>query len=329
MPYKIKEKKDKSFSVVNKDTGKVMSKGTTKTKAEKQIKAIYANMSPEHRLRHRISQLHDRQFNSPVHRAVYKMACGLLKKEEVYGGSWWNDAWEWTKAQARKLNFLDPEQYPVLNLVGTEVASDPVKYIGDAVKEFGLIAVEILAPELAPFIEVGKLVGSFNQPGLATEEDQFAHLKEDGVDEVDEVYEEPEDKSIGQDKTKAEKESMVERLDRVVEKIQEQSNKEMDANMEKGIYDNQMRKLESGIVGRHSYVDEPIRFPVLYNYDENSRPLPLAEWLLVNGVSGTLFDKAEFGSTYLNQKPYAFLDHPLNGGKLGKINYSKLGYSKY
>ena len=84
-----------------------------------------------------------------------------------------------------------------------------------------------------------------------------------------------------------------------------------------------------GSIPQELYIDQAIRFPLLYNYDENSRPMPLAEWLLMNGVSGSNFSQREFGNTYLNQKPYAFLDHPLNGGNLGKIDYSRLGYSKY
>ena len=154
MPYEIKEVRGKKFSVVNKDTNKVMSKGTTKQKAQKQVKAIYANMKPEHRLRHRVSQLQDIHLKSPVHRAVFKMASGMLKQEEVYGDGMFGDAWSWVKSQANKLNFLDVKQYPVMNLVLAETAQHPAKYIGEAVKEYGSLALEILAPELAPAIEI-------------------------------------------------------------------------------------------------------------------------------------------------------------------------------
>jgi len=94
MPYEIKEKKGKKgkkFSVVNKDTGKVMSKGTTKTKAQKQIKAIYAHMPPEHRIRHRIGLLEEATIKHPVHRAIIKDVRGLLKKEEIHGSGVFSD----------------------------------------------------------------------------------------------------------------------------------------------------------------------------------------------------------------------------------------------
>ena len=55
----------------------------------------------------------------------------------------------------------------------------------------------------------------------------------------------------------------------------------------------------------------------------------LQAWLLSNGVSGKQFSINEFGNTYKNQQPYAFLDFPINGGRLGKINYSSVGYSKF
>jgi len=72
-----------------------------------------------------------------------------------------------------------------------------------------------------------------------------------------------------------------------------------------------------------------LRFPIMYNYDQNSRPMPLTEWLISSGVSGQQFSNKEFGNTYMNQKPYAFLDMPINGGRLGKIDYSKLAYSPF
>lgn len=75
---------------------------------------------------------------------------------------------------------------------------------------------------------------------------------------------------------------------------------------------------------------EPLlRFPIMYNYDQNSRPMPLTEWLISSGISGQQFSTKEFGNTYMNQKPYAFLDMPINGGRLGKIDYSKLAYSPF
>jgi D-serine dehydratase len=55
MPYNIEHNKNGTYSVVNKESGKRLSKGTTKNKAEKQIKAIYVNggkMKPEHEIRY-------------------------------------------------------------------------------------------------------------------------------------------------------------------------------------------------------------------------------------------------------------------------------------
>jgi len=76
-------------------------------------------------------------------------------------------------------------------------------------------------------------------------------------------------------------------------------------------------------------IEPLLRFPIMYNYDQNSRPMPLVEWLITCGVSGQQFSTKEFGNTYMNQKPYAFLDMPINGGRLGKIDYSKLAYSPF
>lgn len=311
MPYEIKEMKgSKMFSVVNKDNGRVMSKGTTKTKAEKQIKAIYANMKPEHRIRHRIGLLHDRPIKSGVHKELIKIIGGLLKKEEIEGNglwSWleksWKDTKNFIKSSANKaydtFDILNANKNPVLNLVLTGFAQDPVKYLGEALSPQNVLtAVEILAPEIAPIAEIAKAFIPGDPLKITPPKKLNAQIEEDEEDDDD-----------------LRGDSMLNRLDKITEKIVEQTEKDsllQDANSDHPFF-----------------IDEAIRFPLVYNYDENIRPMKLAEFLIYNGVAGANFSKEEFGNTYLNQKPYAFLNHPLNGGNLGKIDYSRLGYSKY
>ena len=347
MPYEIKEKKGKKFSVVNKETGKVM----TKEKATKQIQAIYANMKPEHRLRHRIGLLEGVGIKDPVHKVVVNMARRLLKEEEIHGNGYFDNM------SKKKITFKKKkihgkgvgdwlkqkliEHFPVLVLV---LGGTTPEMVEEAIIEFGPTAVEIAVPEAAPLVEAWKLThmhGHETQsPYYVTEEEQFAHLQnydnnEDDYDE--EEYEEPEEPGTMEDYAGEEIEfqnirnesdiqnendiateikkmidpvkptdklTPVERLDKLVEKVLE-------------------------INAPINTLDEAVRFPMIYNYDDNNKPMYLQEWLISNGVAGHNFCREEFGNTYKNQQPYAFLNFPINGGRLGKIDYSSVGYSKY
>lgn len=345
MPYEIKEKKNNKFSVVNKNTGRVMSKDTTETKANKQIKAIYANMKPEHRLRHRIGLMDGLGIYNPVHRCVINMAKRLLKEEEKhgngffdnmnkkkYGGAYNPDGK--TPWQRAKEKFI--KDHPVFVLVMNGVTYND---IGKAIEDNGATAVEIAFPETAPLIEIWKAThmhgNESHSPYKVSEEEQFAHLHEYGADEYDiDEYEDDDDledmeedeadaidfKNIKNEKEvekETEKEinkminptksndglTPVERLDKLVEHIQEEHH--------------------------HHFIDDAIRFPEVYNYDESNKPKYLQEMLISDGVAGREFSIEEFGNTYKNQQPYNFLNFPINGGKLGKIDYSSVGYSKY
>ena len=336
MPYEIKEKKGKKFSVVNKETGKVMSKDTTMPKAKKQIKAIYANMPPEHRLRHRVGLLDGVGLMNPVHKSVVKLAKRLLKKEEVYGNGFF-DSKKYRKGGAYNPDGKTPIQrakekfikdHPVLTLVlnGTTY-TDVIK----AVEENGPTAVEIAIPESAPLIEMWKLSQNHHNPyspDNLTEEEQFAHLHEYGEDDYYDEDEYEEDEDLG-----TMNESEKDAIDFKNIKTDQEINKMV---FPKKSTDNltpveRLDKLVEHIIDEHHHLglDDALRFPMIYNYDENNKPMYLQEWLVSNGTAGRNFSVEEFGNTYKNQRPFAFLNFPINGGRLGKIDYSTLGYSKY
>jgi len=335
MPYEIKEKKGKKakkFSVVNKETGKVMSKGTTEKKAKKQIKAIYANMRPEHRIRHRIGLMEGASIKDPVHRAIIKDVRGLLKKEEIHGSGIFSD---W---------FV--KNFPVLAMV---ILGTKPEDVWNAVKTYGPEAVGVLLePWTFPFAVASSIYYTKKDPNSISNpyqesmypdevynyddgEIDFANIQTANDYDDDELFQEEEDDiydEVAQDiqsqtetqneiaelkKDETKSNSTAEKIDKLVEKIMEDEGID-----DKGIADNQ----------RHG-LDDSLRFPMIYNYDENTKPMYLQEWLLSSGVAGRNFAVEEFGNTVRNQEPYAFLNFPINGGRLGKINYSRLGYSKY
>ena len=319
MPYEIKEKKNKKFSVVNKDSGKVMSKGTTKEKANKQIKALYTNMKPEHRIRHRIGLLENVNITNPLHRGIVNLTKDMLKGEEIYGNGFWDSVWDGIKYAGNK--FLDTLALPsqIINQV-----------------PFAKTIAEAIAPEFAPIFE---FVPKISKAIYGTDTNQFLTDLLGGVSQ-DKDYKTTAEKEAGLNPintvakniptqiipanppakyTPEQSAKITNDLDKVIEHIQQQYN----ASPE---YVSPVPRDKDGNI---IPVDNALRFPMVYNYDENNRPQYLQDFLIANSVSGKNFEKNEFGNTYKNQQPYNFLDFPLNGGGLGKINYKQVGYSRF
>ena len=315
MPYEIKEKKNKKYSVVNKDTGKVMSKGTTKGKAKKQIEAIYANMKPEHRIRHRIGLLDGINITNPTHRNIVNFTKDLLKKEEIQGNGFWNSAWDFVKMGLNKAKDVLALPSQILNQV-----------------PFAKTVAEAIAPEMAPVFE---FMPKIAKAVYGTDTNQVLTDLLGGISQ-DKDY-----------KTSAEKEALLTKSIPVVTPTVIPGNEPMhlmptkytpaEANQHTENLDAVIQHIQQQYVspvprdkeGNIIPMDNALRFPMVYNYDENNRPQYLQDFLISNSVAGHNFAVNEFGNTYKNQQPYNFLDYPLNGGKLGKINYSSVGYSKF
>lgn len=334
MPYEIKEKKNKKFSVVNKDTGKVMSKGTTKEKAKKQIKSIYANMKPEHRIRHRVGLLDGVPLHNPLNKAIVDETRQILKHEEIHGGG----IWDW---------FV--KTFPVLSLV---IAGTKPDDIVEAVETYGLEAIGALAdPIMFPVAVASALYNGpkqkENPPHNPYEDDDpYAYDYyddglyddyDDGVIDFENIHNAPSSSNASSTPSQPHitptnndniipnsspnnipipnnDNQAIEKLDKILEKIVDESDIAV-ANLKH--YNDPY------------IMDDAIRFPTISHYDANNKPKFLQDFLITSGVSGINFSKDEFNNTYKNQQPYAFLDFPINGGKLGKINYSSVGYSKF
>jgi hypothetical protein len=325
MPYEIKEKRNKKFSVINKDTGRVLSEGTTEKKAKNQVKAIYANMKPEHRLRHRIGLIDGGSITDPIHKGIINETKKILKKEEMHG----NGFWDW-------FNFLDPKEHPLIALV---LGGTTPEMVVQAVEDYGEYAVEALIDPYSFPLAVAAAVNkkptppsypNSTKPTPATptpsqeeQEDPYTYGSDDYREYEEEEEEEEEEDIVNNKKMEPansiEKSNYIERLDKIVSHIQDQYSAAP-------LYTS---PLERDITGEIIGIDVPLRFPMIYNYDENNKPMYLQEFLLNNGVAGRDFAREEFGNTVLNQAPYAFIDFPINGGNIRKINYKKVGYSKY
>ena len=299
MPYKIVKTPKHQFSVVNKDTGRVLSKGTTKSKAEKQIKAVYlhggaaAGMKAAHRLRYHVNLLKGRGIKNPLHRKIVDFSKELLKQEEIHGAGFWDDAWTGIKNVlafpsqviqeipfAKDLvGMIFPESVPILNIV-----PQFTKYIyGD---DTNLWLTDMLSD--VPVL------------GDIREDKGYKSSKELGRDRRDEGN--VANLTYGEQHT-----SDLADTVRYIESITPQQSETP--------YEPYAVPTYSGVnYGAEGVIplDEAIRFPMTYNYDEGREPKNLHDYLISQGVAGKDFAIREFGSTVLNQLPYAYLDYPLN-----------------
>jgi hypothetical protein len=111
MPYKLEKNKDKSFKLINKQTGHILAEHTTPERAMKQVKAIHAHkgsvankyakskdsMPAHHRIRKNVELLQHRHITNPKHKQFIELTKKLLKHEEMHGSGFWDDVWDFTK----------------------------------------------------------------------------------------------------------------------------------------------------------------------------------------------------------------------------------------
>ena len=313
MPYKIEKNPKGTFSVVNKDTGRVLSKGTTEAKAKKQIKAVYMHggktiMKPEHKLRYYVNLLKGRGGKDPLHRHIVDFAKELLKQEEKHGAGFWDDAWTGIKnvlafpSQVLQeipfakdiVGMVFPESVPILNLV-----PQFTKYI------YG----EDTNLWLTDFLSDVPILGDIR------EDKGYKSSKELGRDGNEEAVTAVID-NMSSSRHTADLAETIKYIEGTTPQQSDTPYEPYDVPTYSGV-----RKTANGDVVP---MDLPLRFPMIYNYDEGREPKSLHDHLISNGVAGKDFSIREFGNVVENQRPYAFLDFPLNGGSIRKIDYAKM-----
>ena len=325
MPYKIEHNPNGSYSVVNKESGKRLSKGTTKRKAEKQIKAVYMHggaMKPEHRVRFIVAKLKDRHIVNPLHRKIKDFSKEMLNSEEKYGTGFWDDAWYGIKS--------------VLALPSQLLNEIPF------VKE----GVEAIFPEAAPILEFAPTIGKFiyGDDTNVWLSDMLSDMPIIGDIRKDKSYKTSNDMGETNWFSGKESDQQLEQkeLDRASEEIYGENRYTEDlANTLE--YIDQITPQQSDTPyepyavptynpvsydseGNVIPIDSILRFPMIYNYLDTDQPKNLQDFLLSNGVAGKNFARKEFGNVVANQRPYAFLDFPLNNSTGEKISYKKHSY---
>ena len=337
MPYKLEHNRNGSYSVVNKETGRRLSKGTTKAKAEKQIKAVYMHggktMKASHRIRYIVAKLKDRPIKEKVHRGIVNFSKHLLREEEIHGGysfgDFFDDAWSVTK----------------------DILALPSQLINEIpfVKE----GVEMVFPEAAPILEFAPKIGKFiyGDDTNVWLSDMLSDMPLVGDIREDKSYKTSNDlgktswwsgkESDQQIQAKAEADAQIE-LDRqdaeiygehphhkyteelanTLDYIDSITPQQSDTPYEPyavPTYNPVRYDAEGNVIP----IDDVLRFPIIYNYVNTDQPKNLQDFLISNGVAGKNFSRREFGNVVKNQQPYAFLDFPLNGGGIRKISYAK------
>lgn len=323
MPYKIEKNRAGTFSVVNKDTGRRLSKGTTKAKAEKQIKAVYMHggkkeRKPEHKLRYHVALLKDRIVKNPLHRKILDFSKEVLKAEEKRGAGFFDDLWGGIK----------------------DVLAFPSQVINEIpfVKE----GIEAVFPEAAPILEFAPSIAKFiygddtnvwlsdmlsDMPLVGDIREDKSYKTSNDLGQTNWFSGQESDQQIEQRELDREQqeiygEEATQRLADTVEYIDQITPQQSETPYEPYAVPtyNPVRYSSTGEV---IPMDDALRFPMVYNYSNTDQPKNLQDHLLALGVSGKNFARSEFANVVKNQQPYAFLDFPLNGGGIRKISYAK------
>lgn len=306
-----------------------------KAKAKKQqITAAHKSgmRDPRHRIRYDVALLKDRPITNPKHKRIVDHAKKLLKKEEIQGGAWYN-SWD---------DFVD---------LGKDILSFPSQLLNEVpyVKE----AIEFAFPEAAPILAIAPTVTKFVYGDKTNVwlTDMLSDMPVVGDIRADTDYKSSND--LGQenwfsgkksDQQIADAETKAEQIANYEENKRRDTERRADESIygeDKRVEDlaNAIRQIEQ-VTPQQSEtpyepyavplydamshgVDSALRFPIVYNYENTDQPQNLRDYLITSGVSGRNFSRNEFGNTVLNQRPFAFLDFPLNGGSIRKINYRK------
>ena len=350
MPYKIETNKNGSFSVVNKESKKRLSKGTTKEKANKQIQSVYAHgggsLKPNHAVRYFTTLLKDRMIKNPLHRKILEFSKEALKREEMRGAGFWDDLWGGIKnslalpAQVIQevpfvrevLSFAFPEAKEVLKLVPQFTkyiyGDDTNLWLTDLLGDFNQDKKYKSSDDLKKNKKGSQEAEVYNYNDDYTNYNQYDNMVSNSVllnlenARKQKAMTEQEKLDAQKMSIYGENERYTEKLARELEHIDQITPQASDTPYEPyavPVFNPVSYDKEGKVIP----LDNALRFPMVYNFSNTDQPKNLQEYLLSCGVAGKDFSIREFGNVVTNQRPYAFLDYPINGGSIKKIDYSK------
>lgn len=303
MPYKIEKNKDKSFKLINKQTGHILAEHTTPERAMKQIKAIHAHkgnvankytkskggMPTHHRIRKNVEFLQNRHIKNPKHHKFIEMTKKLLKHEEMVGSGFWGDIWDFTK--------------DVLTFPMDVVESIPfVK----PVLQLGLAAVGL--PEVAMFVEpalgmknmiYGENTNSWLKDTFNPERDQYQQQQQQYY-EREEAYQP----------------TVADVVDETVQDITNQSTAlpTRPQNAREQIL-NPYGQNEAVLYNPLNYLitSANLAFPPTLKTDPRDQPQGLVDFLNHKAVACEGVCQAEYNAIINKQKPQTWISFPDNG----------------
>lgn len=290
MPYKLEKNKDKSFKLVNKETGHILAEHTSPERAMKQVKAIHAHkgnmvkkytkhkgMPKHHRIRKNIEILQHRVIHNPKHRKIVDLTKKLLKHEEMHGSGFWSDAWDFTK---------DVLAFPA-DIIET------IPFVKPAL-ELGLSA--IVGPEAVPLLEVG-LQGSKMLFG----DDTNKGLKEAWNPDSSPQEPVPQQPSVA--------DVIDETVQEVVDTTAPAPSRAPTAREEilnpyangEAVYFNPLQ---------HLIPSSNLAFPPTMNFDPREQPLGLLEFLSKQSMASVNVHQDEYDAIVRKQKPQTWISFP-------------------
>jgi len=306
MPYNLEKNRDKSFKLVNKETGHILAEHTSPERAMKQIKAIHAHkgsvankhtknkggMPKHHRIRKNVELLQHRYVHNPKHRKFIDMTKKLLKHEEkhgdtFWGGAWYDDLWDFTK--------------DVISLPFDIIENVP--FVKPAL-ELGLSA--IVGPEVVPLIEAGiginKMIFGDTNKGL-----KETWNPDPKAPEPQQQYSTP---------GLAEPETIADVVDDTVQDIVDvsipiparpQTAREEILNP----YGENQPNIYNPL--QHLIASSNLAFPPTMHFDPREQPLGLQAYLAKQSIAGVKVHQDEYNAIVNKQKPQLYISFPDRG----------------
>jgi len=324
MPYKLKQNKDKSVELINKDTGHILAYHTTPERAMKQIKAIHTkkgmvkgsghkhtknSMPVNHRIRKNVELLQHRIIHNPKHRQFIDMTKKLLKHEEMHGSGFWDDVWDFTK--------------DVLAFPRDIIENIPI--VKPAL-EMGLTAVA--GPEAPMLMELGlagshMLYGNDTNKGLRETWNPSTNSYEPNNNGYNEFVSNARRNNANMPRAESNaatsnvyKETVGDVVDETVQDIANQSeprqNLPPDARQEiLDPFGGQPPPLYNPL--QHLIASSNLEFPPTMHFDPREKPLSLVKYLESQSLAGLKISDEEYDAIVRKQKPELWLSFPQNG----------------
>lgn len=328
MPYKLKQNKDDSVQLINKDTGHILAYHTTPERAMKQIKAIHTkkgmvkgtgkkhtknSMPVNHRIRKNVELLQHRIIRNPKHHKFIDMTKKLLKHEEMHGSGFWDDVWDVTKdvlAFPRDIIENIPFVKPALEMGLTAVAGPEAPML----LELGLAGSHMIYGD-----NTNKGLRETWNPSQSTTNEDY----DDGYSGVRTYISNARASNASMPRAESNaatsnvyQQSIGQVVDETVQDIAD------DSEPRQNLAPNAREQILDPFGGKppplynpleHLIASSNLAFPPTMHFDPREQPLSLVKFIESQSMAGLKVSDAQYDAIHRTTKPELWLSFPQNG----------------